>query len=100
MRRGTTPTLIFVLPFDCGEITVANIAVAQNKKVIIEKALSECTTDGNKLSTRLSEEETLLIDCSIPFIEIQLRVGCGNDRLASDIFRRSSEEILKDGCLT
>ena len=59
MYRGTTPTLTFRLPIDTGSITVLSLAVAQAGQVKIEKALSDVQLDGNVVSCRLTEAETL-----------------------------------------
>ena len=99
MYRGTTPTLIFTLPFDCSNITKLNIAFAQDEKVILEKELDSCDLNGKTLSVTLTEEDTLLFDCKKRCVEIQLRIGCGESRLASKIIKTSVDRILKDGCL-
>ena len=99
MYRGTTPTLVFTLPFDCSNITRLNIAFAQNEIVILEKTLEDCTVDGKTLSVTLTEEDTLLFDCHKRCVEIQLRVACSESRLASKIIKTSVDRILKDGCL-
>lgn len=99
MRRGTTPTHTFTLPFDCSEITTLNIAYAQGDEVIVEKTLSDCEIDGNTLSVTLAEEETLLFDCKKRCAEIQIRVAQGVKKFASDIFKVPVDRILKEGCL-
>lgn len=99
MRRGTTPTLVFTLPFDSGMITSLNIAFAQQGTVVLEKTLSDCAADGDCVTVQLSEEDTLLFDSVKKYVEIQLRVGIGESRLASNIVRTSADRILKDGVL-
>ena len=99
MRRGTTPTHTFTLPFDCSEITKLHIAYAQDDEVLVEKTLSDCECDGNVLTVTLAEEETLLFDCKKRCAEIQLRVARGVKKLASDIFKVPIDRILKEGCL-
>ena len=99
MIRGTTPTFIFELPFDCSELTACSVAFAQDGKVLVEKVLTECEKSGNTLTVTLSEEETLLFDCTKRIAEIQIRGGCGKKRLASDILVVNVGRILKDGCL-
>ena len=39
MRRGTTPTLIFDLPFDTSMITEAWVTVAQGGENVIDKTI-------------------------------------------------------------
>lgn len=106
MYRGTTPTLIFTLPFEASAISVCSIAFAQyssryakEAEVVLEKSLTDCEAEGSTLKLTLSEEETLGLDDNQD-VEIQLRVKCGETAMASEIFRTSVGRILKDGCLT
>ena len=100
MYRGTTPTLTFRLPIDTGSITVLSIAVAQGRDVKIEKTLSDVHLDGNVLSCTLTEDETLSLTAGASVeAKIQLRVGVGEQRMASQIFTVPVERILRDGAL-
>lgn len=98
MYRGTTPTLTFRLPIDTGSITVLSIAVAQGRQVKIEKTLSDVHLDGNVISCTLTEDETLSLTAGASVeAKIQLRVGVGEQRMASQIFTVPVERILRDG---
>ena len=98
MYRGTTPTLTFRLPIDTGSITVLSIAVAQGRQVKIEKTLSDVHLDGNVISGTLAEAETLSLTAGASIeAKIQLRVGVGEQRMASQIFTVPVERILRDG---
>lgn len=97
MTRGTTPTHIFSLPFSAEDITLLNIAYAQRGEIVLEKDLDDCTANDNKLICELSEEDTLLFDSSDTAVEVQLRIGIEDKRLASTIIRTTAERILKDG---
>lgn len=99
MYRGTTPTITFHLPIDGSSITVLNLSFAQKGDIILEKTLADCTVEGNTLRVTLTEQETLLFDADRGMVEMQLRIGCGEARMASNIMRVSVEKILKDGCL-
>lgn len=99
MFRGTTPTFTFTLPFDGSSITALNLCFAQRGEIVLEKNLDEFTIDGKTIQVDLSETETLLFDANKGMVEMQLRAGCGDARLASNIMRVSVERILKDGCL-
>lgn len=60
MRRGTTPTITFTLPFDtAGVIKDLRASFAQDNEIIIEKKIVDCTLDGNTVSVDLSQEDTL-----------------------------------------
>ena len=97
MRRGTTPTLIFDLPFDTSMITEAWVTVAQGGENVIDKTTVDCVFEGNSISVKLTQAETLALNSSTR-TEIQLRVRTvDGDALASDIFTENAERILKDG---
>lgn len=97
MFRGTTPTLKFTLPFGADRLSCAWITLAQNKKDIIDKPITECACAENALTVTLTQEETLLLnsDCKT---EIQIRVKTADGKaLASKIFVVDTGRILKDG---
>ena len=103
--RGTTPTLIFRFPFECFKISACSIAFAQPKTaydkdpvLVLEKRLDACSADGNCLTLEMTEEDALKLDCHYP-LEIQLRIKCGEKKMASSIIRADVGRILKDGCL-
>lgn len=83
MIHGTTPTHVFVLPFDGGIISKVRVLYSQNDNVILVKESDSCTIAGNEISTTLSQEDTFLFDRGEP-VEIQLRVLTNTgDALAS-----------------
>lgn len=99
MIRGTTPTLEFIIPFDTGMLAEAFVTLSQNGEVKIDKALEDCHCGGNKLSVRLTQEETLKLECDC-ITEIQIRAKDVNgDAIASNIIRERTERILKDGVI-
>lgn len=100
MYRGTTPTLTFRLPIDTGSITALSVAVAQAGQVKVEKTLSDVQLDGDVVSCTLTEAETLSLTAgSGTDAKIQLRVGVGAQRMASQVFVVPVERILRDGAL-
>ena len=97
MIRGTTPTLEFTLPFGTELLAGAYVTLSQNGKVIIDKPLEECECNANKLSVKLTQAETLLLDCGCN-TEIQVRAKMNSgDAVASRIVTVRTERILKDG---
>ena len=97
MFRGTTPTLKFTLPFAVDQLECAWVTLAQNKTVIIDKAMNECTCSDNAITVTLTQEETLKLDCNCR-TEIQIRAKTVDGKaLASRIFTVETERILKDG---
>ena len=99
MIRGTTPTLTFELPFDCKDIDILNISFAQHYNVVLEKDLYDCNIEGNAINVTLTEDDTLKFDPAESYAEVQIRVGIGEQRLASQIMKLSVDRILKDGRL-
>lgn len=99
MYRGTTPTFTFRLPIAADTITKLSITFRQPGGVSIEKTLDDVTLDGQTVTATLTEAETLSL-CATKFpLEIQLRVGVGEARMASQIWTVPVERILKDGAL-
>lgn len=99
MYRGTTPTISFSLPIDGSSVTALNLCFAQKGQAVLEKGLADCCLEGNVLQVTLTEQDTLRFDEKKGMVELQLRIGCGETKMASDIMRVSVEKILKDGCL-
>lgn len=101
MIRGTTPTLIFGVPFDVTAISLLNITFVQAENIVLEKELEDIRLDQetNEIICALTEEETLILDSEINNVDIQLRVGIGEERLVSNIISTTVERILKDGVL-
>ena len=99
MIRGTTPTLEFVIPFSVDQIAELFVSMAQNNKVVIDKDFDECELSGNKITVRLSQDDTLNFDDSINTeIQVRIRTIDGN-ALASKIIVVDTGRILKDGVI-
>ena len=99
MIRGTTPRLYFYLPFNVDALNEAYVTFAQNGETVFEKTLSECVVEQNKISVKLTQEETLMLHVGST-VEIQIRAKTGSgDALASNIMRESADRILKEGVI-
>lgn len=99
MRRGTTPTHTFALPFKVDSIEKLRIIYEQNDKTVLQKTEVDCRMEGNTISTKLSQEETLEFKENA-VIKVQLRILTQTgDSLASIPFHISSEEILSEEVL-
>lgn len=97
MIRGTTPTLEFTLPFDINMIAEAWVTLSQRDEVVMNKELKDCMCEDNKLIVKLTQAETLKLDCECN-TEIQIRVRTKEgEALASDIITVGTDRILKDG---
>lgn len=101
MKRGTTPTHTFTLPFDATLVAKARILYAQNDTVILRKEGSDITINGNTLSVRLSQEDTFKFTMGFTrYVEIQVRILTPtNDSLVSDIIRVPVERCLEEDVL-
>ena len=97
MRRGTTPTLTFSLPFNTDSISVLNIAFAQKGNIVIEKGLEECELEADVIRIKFTQLETLSFDdkCDVD-MQIRVKTKDGN-ALASNIIRTRVDRIIKDG---
>ena len=73
LTRGTTPTLIFELPFDASEAQEIWISFRQGPKLVMNKAITNLTVEGEKVSVHLTQEETLEL-CRKDSCAIQVRV--------------------------
>ena len=101
MIRGTTPTLEFTLPFDTSLIAEMYVTIAQGKKTVLEKTLSDCSCSGTSVSLALTQEDTLRLQQqphSRAEMQIRVRTTAG-EALASDIMRVYVGRILKEGVI-
>lgn len=101
MRRGTTPTNVFTVPFDLSEATVF-ISYEQGKQVVVEKTGEDLVFDDTggvyTITVNLTQEETLRFYPGA--VEIQLRyVFPTGDADASNIIKTTAERIIKDGVI-
>lgn len=81
MIRGTTPTLLYKLPFSADLIKSAEITILYVdglKKVLIVKTLEDCVLGETTISARLTQEETLQLPAPA-YVHIQLRVVLKTD---------------------
>ncbi len=99
MTRGTTPEITFQLPFDAGALTKLSIAFEQNGVLVLEKTLEDCTVSGQTVTVPLTEADTLAFRQNGSVLQIQLRCGIGEKRLASEIMTATVGRILKEGAL-
>ena len=86
MITGSTPLHTFELELEhMPKIVELLISYAQNGRVILRKYLKDCTVDGNRISTKLSQEDTLKFNESHSVrIQIKLKTPT-EDVIVSDI---------------
>lgn len=99
MRRGTTPTHTFKIPFDVSLVQKAMVIYAQNDTEVFRKEDAECVMQGDEISVTLAQEDTLKLDYN-HMVQIQLRVlTTDNKALASAIKIMSVKKCLNDEVL-
>lgn len=100
MRRATTPTHKYILPFETSEIKTLRVTYAQDCRIIVEKKESDATyIDEKTIQVTLSQSETVKFDAEKP-IKIQVRILTNDDKaLASQIYTRPCEDVLNSEVL-
>lgn len=100
MRRYTTPTHIYTLPFDTSIINKLRVIYAQNDAVILTKEVAECQLKDNAVTITLTQEETALFDCKKMFVEVQMHILThGGQSLVSRPLKVSADKCLSEGVL-
>ena len=108
MRRGTTPTLIFTLPFLTDNITKLNISFEQKGKLVLQKDISDVEKHDYNIELALTEEDTLAfkqndaisITCDEPSCAlVQVRCQIEDEVYASNVVKIQVGRIIKDGVL-
>lgn len=83
MRRGTTPTHTFALPFDVTGFKI-RVSYVQCGNVVVRKTEADCKVSGNNIVVKLTQKETMRFN-SAAVVEIQIKVlTAGNDVLVSE----------------
>lgn len=99
MIQGTTPTLLFNLPFSASLIKSAEITIEyvdDLKKVLIKKELCDCELGETTIGTRLTQEETLQLPAPA-MVLVQLRVLTTEDvALATTPYTVSVKRLLAE----
>lgn len=94
MRRGTTPTHTFTLPFSVDNVADALIVYVQGDDEILRKTVSHCHMAGNTLSVDLTQEETLRFSCEKK-VQIQVKVRTTEEKaLVSNIITIDAAKCL------
>ena len=98
MRRLTTPTHIFDVPFDTDIIQKCRIVYAQNEHIILTK--EQCELSEQSIKVCLTQEETALFDCKKHYCEVQAHIlTIDGKSLVSAPLRIAVEKCLDVGVL-
>lgn len=84
--RGTTPTLSFGLPFSTDLLSTGFVILKQGNGISIEKNLSVCSCEGNTLTAKFTQEDTLALEVGIHAKARLVVKTSGGDRLESKDF--------------
>lgn len=100
MIRGTTPTLMFTLPFDVSNAVRIWITFSQDNREVFTLEKSDLEITENVIKCRLTQSQTLSLKHNAR-VEMQIRIsrysGSMEDALASNIITTSVQRILKEG---
>lgn len=95
--RGSTPTITYTLPFPAERLEEAYITIVQDKGMVIEKQLEDMTIDGNQISVKLTQKETLSLT-SESGAAMQLRYrDINGDSFPTEPILFTVGMLLKDG---
>lgn len=97
MIRGTTPTVIFTLPFEAEVFETVWITFSQNSREVFTLYSDELILNGDTITAKLTQEQTLKLTgrCKV---DIQIRGKTYDGKaLASNVMSTWAERILKDG---
>lgn len=105
MRRGTTPTHTFELPFDVSSIKEVQITYSQSdhyldeKRTKVVKTTKDCKLEGKTISVDLTQQDTLAFSHKLQ-VAIQLRVLMfDKTALVSEVIKRDVEPCLDNEVL-
>ena len=101
MRRGTTPTLKFSVPYTQEEINSGYITIARANTIFAEYELTDERVEiiDNAILLSLTQEDTLAYNSRVTY-SAQLRLILSNDEVvASNIVTFKVGSILKNGTI-
>ena len=98
MVRGTTPENIFKLPFILDDVKSLYVTYSQGDTVVLDKAIDDVIIDGNTITVRLTQEDTLKFSNAQVNIQIRFKTNQGK-AMASNIISTYVNNVLKDGVI-
>ena len=104
MRRGSTPTLTYQLPFSIDEIGdtigVFWLTFSQKGVEVFTKTLNDVTIDKDIITCELSQEDTLSLQ-SDEYVDMQIRMKLADSQMVytSEIMHARVERVLKGGLI-
>lgn len=99
MRKGTTPTHIFTIPFDTAIVKEALVVYAQDDKEVFRKETYDCMMDGKHIGVKLTQDDTLRFNHSRN-VQVQLQVlTTEGDSYVSDVWVIRANQCLNNEVL-
>ena len=102
IERGTTPLHVYedIPPEVFSVIKEVKITYSQCGNEVLVKRTNDCTMKDGKITTRLTQEDTFLLDCK-KMVDIQLRILTeSGECLKSEIMTETVGKCLDDEVLT
>jgi hypothetical protein len=99
IRRGTTPTHIWTIPFDAEQIKDVRASYSQNDKEVIVKTFENVAVSDKEIKIELTQEETFSLEEGS--VDMQLRILTADDKVVNtdiitkDVYKALNEEVLK-----
>lgn len=96
LYRFTTPTITFTLPFEVSSLSEAYMTIKQYNKVVVEKDISESTSENTAISWLLSQTETGSLNKGAAIIQLRCK-GTDDKAYASTETDLEVKDVLKQG---
>ena len=98
--QGTTPTIVFNLPFDVSTIENLEIYFGQNSERLFTKGYNDCSMSGTLLQVTLKQRDTLMLDFEEK-LEVQARFRFTDDTVeATNIGKVKVGELLSTAVIS
>ena len=98
MFRGTNPIITMNLSCDPSLITKLKITFKQGTTIVLEKILTDCTIEDNKIKVQLSESDTLAFKSCTLQMQARIQLSTG-DILVTDVLETYVDDIFNDASL-
>ncbi len=96
MYRGTNPILVINFSCDASRITKFRVTFVQGKEIVLEKTLSDCTIEDNKIKLQLTEAETF--NFKVGVLKMQAKVQMEDGSISySNVKEIAVKDVLNGG---
>lgn len=98
MYRGTTPTIKIELDIDTTLLESGYVTFKQENEVVLEKEICNCELEGNLISFKLTQEETLSLKVGSVVAQLRVKQKDGTT-IAYDPFQVYVKDVFKEGVI-